>query len=58
MGSGIEAEGHRLDGSGVKKEDYGISEFRNILGDTLEGYTVTTNDDKQVCHMATLVTSD
>jgi hypothetical protein len=55
QGSGAEAEGQGPDGSGVKEQDYSISEFRNILGQVLEGYTVTTWDNKQVQVPALLV---
>jgi hypothetical protein len=48
QGSGMQAEGQGPDGSGVKEQDYGISEFRNILGEALKNYTVTTWDDKEV----------
>lgn len=48
QGAGMQAEGNNPDGTGVKEQEYGISEFRNILGQALKGYTVTTYDKKEV----------
>lgn len=48
QGSGMQAEGQSPDGTGVKEQEYGISEFRDILGQALKGYTVTTYDQNEV----------